>query len=61
MKVLALIDRDAGRSRAMVIDRVDTATIKPNLLENISPEAHFLSTRPPITSASAACSPPAPA
>lgn len=41
MKVLALIDRDTGRSRAMVIDAVDTATIKPILLENISREARL--------------------
>jgi transposase-like protein len=41
MKVLALIDRDTGHSRAMVIDRVDTATIKPLLLENISREARL--------------------
>ena len=39
MKVLALVDRDTGRSRAMVIDRVNTAEIKPILLENISREA----------------------
>lgn len=43
MKVLALIDRDTGRSRAMVIDRVDTATIKPILLDNISREARLIS------------------
>jgi len=42
MKVLALIDRDTGRSRAMVIDRVDTDTIKPILLENISREAKLM-------------------
>ncbi|HZF93706.1 MAG TPA: IS1595 family transposase [Allosphingosinicella sp.] len=43
MKVLALIDRETGRSRAMVIDRVDTATIRPILLENISREARLMS------------------
>jgi transposase-like protein len=43
MKVLALVDRETGRSRAMVIDRVNTDTIKPILLENISREAFFLS------------------
>ena len=42
MKVLALVDRDTGRSRAMVIDNVDTATIKPILLENIAREASFM-------------------
>jgi transposase-like protein len=39
IKVLALVDRSTGRSRAMVVDHVDTATIKPILLENISREA----------------------
>jgi transposase-like protein len=43
MKVLALVDRETGHSRAMVIDRVDTATIKPILLDNISREASLVS------------------
>lgn len=42
MKVLALVDRATGRSGAMVIDRVDTATIKPILLDNISQEARLI-------------------
>lgn len=42
MKVLALVDRESGRSRAMVIDRIDTATIKPILLDNISREAGLM-------------------
>jgi transposase-like protein len=42
MKIIALVDRDTGRSRAMVIDKVDTATIKPILLENISREARLM-------------------
>lgn len=42
MKVLALVDRTTGRSRAVVIDRIDTATIKPILLENISREARLM-------------------
>lgn len=42
MKVIALIDRNTGRSRAMVIDRVDTATIKPILLANIAREAALM-------------------
>jgi len=41
MKVLALVDRDTGRSRAVVVDYVDTATIKPILIENISREARL--------------------
>lgn len=48
MKVLALVDRATGRSRAMVIDYVDTATIKPILLENISREAHLMTDESPI-------------
>jgi transposase-like protein len=43
MKVLALVDRSTGRSRAMVIDRVNTETIKPILLQNIAREASFIS------------------
>lgn len=42
MKVLALIDRESGRSRAMVIERTDAATIMPILEENIAREAHLL-------------------
>jgi transposase-like protein len=47
MKVIALIDRDTGRSRAMVIDRVDTNTIKPILLGNIAREARLMSDEAP--------------
>lgn len=43
MKVLARVDRNTGRSRAMVIDRVNTDTIKPILLENISRKPFFMS------------------
>ena len=42
MKVLALVDRDTGRSRAHVIDWVDTAHIKPILQANISREAKLM-------------------
>lgn len=41
MKILAPVDRTTGRSRAMVIDAVDTDTIKPILLDNISREARL--------------------
>ncbi len=42
MKVLALVDRNTGRCRSMVIDNVNTATIKPILLDNISREAKLM-------------------
>ncbi len=42
MKVLALVDRTTGRCRSMVIDNVNTATIKPILLDNISREANLM-------------------
>ena len=35
MKVLALVDRSSGRSRSMVIDRVDIPTLEPILLANV--------------------------
>jgi transposase-like protein len=43
MKVLSLVDRSTGRARSMVIDNVNTVTIKPILLENIAREAYFMS------------------
>lgn len=48
MKVLALVDRDSERSRAIVIDNVDTATIKPILLANISREARLMTDEHPV-------------
>ena len=42
MKVLALVDRASGRSRAMVIDYVDASTIVPILRENIDREARIM-------------------
>lgn len=42
MKVLALVDRNTGRSRAMVIDYVDAGTIKPILRDNIAREARIM-------------------
>ncbi len=41
-KVLALIDRDTGRARSMVVDHVNTATIMPILHDNLSHEARLL-------------------
>jgi transposase-like protein len=42
MKVLALVDRDTGRSRAMVIDHVHSDIIKPIIRENIDREARLV-------------------
>ena len=41
-KVLALVDRDTGQSRAMVVDKVTVASITPVLQENIAKEAKLL-------------------
>lgn len=41
MKVLALVDRDTGRSKAMVIDAVAVDVVRPILLENIAREARL--------------------
>jgi transposase-like protein len=42
MKVLALVDRNTGQARSMVIDQVNKATIMPILQANISKEARLL-------------------
>lgn len=39
MKVLALVDRDTGRARTMVIDAVNAETLMPIVLANIAREA----------------------
>lgn len=41
-KVLALVDRSTGRSRAMVVDKVTVAAITPILQQNIAKEANLL-------------------
>jgi transposase-like protein len=41
MKVLALVDRDTGRSRAFVIDRVHALAIAPIILKNMDREARL--------------------
>jgi transposase-like protein len=41
-KVLALVDRTTGQSRAMVIDDVTAKTIMPILRDTISHEAHLM-------------------
>lgn len=41
-KVLSLVDRDSGRSRMMVVDRVTVASVTPILQANIAKEARLL-------------------
>jgi len=41
-KVLALVDRDSGQSRMMVVDSLHWSTLRPILVENISHEARLL-------------------
>lgn len=42
MKVLALIDRDTGRARTMVIDAVNAETLMPIVLANVAREARVM-------------------
>jgi len=42
MKVLALVDRDSGRARTMVIDAVNAETLMPIVLANVAREAHVM-------------------
>lgn len=42
MKVLALVDRNSGRSRCFVIDKVSLEDIDPILAENLANEAHLM-------------------
>ena len=42
MKVLALVDRNTGQSRAVVVENVTMATLTPILRENIAREANLL-------------------
>jgi transposase-like protein len=39
MKVLALVDRDTGKARTMVVDNVSAATLMPIVLANVAREA----------------------
>lgn len=43
MKVLALVDRETGQARSMVVDDVSAATIMPLVLANVSREAALMS------------------
>lgn len=42
MKVLALVDRETGRSRAMVIDSTTRAVIEPIVMANLAKEARLM-------------------
>lgn len=41
MKVLALVDRESGRARTMVVDDVKAETLLPIVLENVAREARW--------------------
>lgn len=42
MKVLALIDRESGRARSMVVDEVDAKTLEPIIQANVAREAALM-------------------
>ena len=42
MKVLALVDRDSGKARTMVVDNVTAATLMPIVLANVAREATIM-------------------
>jgi len=42
MKVLALVDRDSGKARTMVIENVNAATLMPIVLGNVAREARVM-------------------
>lgn len=42
MKVLALVDRDSGKARTMVIDDVKAETLMPIVIANVSREARIM-------------------
>lgn len=42
MKVLALVDRDSGKARTMVIDNVKAETLMPIVIANVSREARIM-------------------
>ena len=42
MKVLALVDRDSGKARTMVIDNVNADTLMPIVLNNVAREARIM-------------------
>ncbi|HEY7811193.1 MAG TPA: IS1595 family transposase [Allosphingosinicella sp.] len=42
IKVLALVDRDTGRSRAMVVDKLTSGDIEPMMIHNLATEARLV-------------------
>jgi transposase-like protein len=42
MKVLALVDRESGKARTMVIENVNATTLMPIVLENVAREARVI-------------------
>ena len=42
MKVLALVDRETGKARTMVIDKVDADTLMPIVVANVAREARVM-------------------
>lgn len=42
MKVLALVDRDSGKARTMVVDNVNAETLMPIVLDNVAREARIM-------------------
>jgi transposase-like protein len=42
MKVFSLLDRDTGRTRSMVVDKLTVAAITPIIRENVAKEAHIM-------------------
>ena len=42
MKVLALVDRDSGKARTMVVDNVNAATLMPIVIANVAREATIM-------------------
>ena len=42
MKVLALVDRETGRARTMVVDNVNAATLMPIVMANVAREATIM-------------------
>ena len=42
MKVLALVDRDSGKARTMVVENVSASTLMPIVLDNVEREARVM-------------------
>lgn len=47
-RVLTLVDRDTGRARSIVVDRMDAATVGTILSENIATEARLMTDEHPL-------------